>query len=1200
MPDLAGKIRNALSEKKPDLLADARQLLNALEYESERTMDETHPPADFLRQYGPKNGEGVNARELKEQAGKIGVVFQVTDEEIRQTSGLYASEFQPGDERSFIFVAVDLKGDHYPRWRLARMTRAVNRCFASPAVVLFRHPDADGADAVSLAFIHRRQSKTDSAKDVLGRVSVLRAVNRDAPHRGHLDILQDLALSARLEWMTRESKTPANFDGLLAAWLAALDVEELNRRFYRELQEWFDRAVRACKFPDGNSKEKKQAQVMRMITRLLFIWFVKEKGLVPEKLFTEDFARQTLKSHKPENAAYYRAVLQNLFFATLNTRGENRRFRERDERGNPTPKQYRDFTLCHYEDLMKAPRDFLAAIKPVPFVNGGLFDCLDGDQTGGHRKDRRRVDCFTDNPVHRKLLNVPSRIFFDPQTGLFPLFNQFKFTVAENTPLDQEVALDPELLGMVFENLLAAITPESRENARKQTGSFYTPRPIVEYMVDEALVARLADALGAKSEPKLRTLLGWGDAPPNLFSEGEKNKIIAAIDKLRILDPAVGSGAFPMGMLHKLVHILSRVDPQNAKWKNTQAARAAEIPDPAVRKDAMENIENVFAEENNFGDYGRKLYLVQRVIHGADLQPVAAQIARLRFFISLVIDQRPRGDRPNRGIAPLPNLETKFVAADSLIALAQKGQGALAETGEVRNMQAQINAVRADYFAAKTRTEKNRLRNRDFKLRADLAKTLKRMGFAETDADRYAQWDLYDQTAGADWFDAELMMGVRNGFDIVIGNPPYVRHELFAAKKPALREQFGNFFSGTADLYTYFYHRGLSELRKGGHLSFITSNKFMRVGYGKNTRELLANKSTLRTLVDFGELPVFEAATDPAIVIACNARPSENAALTAAVVKNAEDIPRVGEFIQERGFVFSVSELSADEWSVEGGGESRVLLEKMRRVGRPVVQSASAQIYMGIKTGFNSAFLIDDEKRRQLIAEDASSAQIIRPWIRGRDIMKWKSPKTGLYIVAIGSSANRKWAWSAAKTKGQAEKIFAAKHPALFEHLAEHKSALSNRADQGVFWWELRSCAYYGAFANPKIVYPDIAKLMRASYDETGALCDATAFIVPMGDLSILGAVHSKAFDWFARQTFRSLGDPWNDGRLRFKKASMEKFPFPPMDKGDKAEISRRVNAILRSPSGSEVPRLESEIDEIVSRLYGLTPSEVRLVEGEG
>ena len=498
------------------------------------------------------------------------------------------------------------------------------------------------------------------------------------------------------------------------------------------------------------------------------------------------------------------------------------------------------------------------------------------------------------------------------------------------------MALDPELLGLVFENLLAAIVPESRDNARKETGSFYTPRPIVDHMVDEALAAHLAGRLGKNSEARLRALLGWEDPADDSFSEKEKDALIAAIDGLRTLDPAVGSGAFPMGMLHKLVHILSRADPQNAKWKKIQQARAAEIPDPAVRRDALENIGRVFSEANNYGDYGRKLYLIQRVIHGADLQPAAAQIARLRFFISLVIDQKPREDRPNRGIEPLPNLETKFVAADSLAGLSRKGQGDLSETDEVRELKSAIDRVRADYFGAKTRAEKHRLRARDAKLRRNLAKALAALGFAESDAARFAGWDLYDQTAGADWFDAELMMGIRDGFDIVIGNPPYVRHELFAAKKPELKARFGNFFAGTADLYTYFYHKGLSELRGGGHLCLITSNKFMRAGYGKNTRELLAKSATLRTLVDFGELPVFKAAADPAIVVAQNTPPPEKAELTAAVVKNAEDISRIGEFIGERGFPLPVSELSADEWTVEGDHESRRLLEKMRGIGIPL------------------------------------------------------------------------------------------------------------------------------------------------------------------------------------------------------------------------------------------------------------------------
>ena len=593
---------------------------------------------------------------------------------------------------------------------------------------------------------------------------------------------------------------------------------------------------------------------MRLITRLLFIWFVKEKGLAPPELFTEPLARDLLKNHRPENSDYYRAVLQNLFFGVLNTPMEDRRFRDHNRPARPGGRdpQHRDFNLFRCADLLKRPADLRRRFAAIPFVNGGLFDCLDGFAAGGDREDRRRIDCFTDNPVHRKLLKVPSRLFFAEDGGLFPLLNQFKFTVAENTPLDQEVALDPELLGLVFENLLAAIVPESRDNARKETGSFYTPRPIVDHMVDEALAAHLAGRLGKNSEARLRALLSWEDPADDSFSEKEKDALIAAIDGLRTLDPAVGSGAFPMGMPHKLVHILSRADPQNAKWKKIQQARAAEIPDPAVRRDALENIGRVFSEANNYGDYGRKLYLIQRVIHGADLQPAAAQIARLRFFISLVIDQKPREDRPNRGIEPLPNLETKFVAADSLAGLSRKGQGDLSETDEVRELKSAIDRVRADYFGAKTRAEKHRLRARDAELRGELAKALAALGFAESDAARFAGWDLYDQTAGADWFDAELMMGIRDGFDIVIGNPPYVQLRKLSGKQKRWREQKFDVYDDDGDIYCLFFERGARLLAKGGHLCLITSNKWMRSRYGQKLRAFSRPKCSPNSCLIWG------------------------------------------------------------------------------------------------------------------------------------------------------------------------------------------------------------------------------------------------------------------------------------------------------------------------------------------------------------
>ena len=271
--------------------------------------------------------------------------------------------------------------------------------------------------------------------------------------------------------------------------------------------------------------------------------------------------------------------------------------------------------------------------------------------------------------------------------GLITLFERYKFTVEENTPAEREVALDPELLGKVFENLLAAFNPETRENARKQSGSYYTPRTVVDYMVDEALVATLAQkAMPSDSDAnswndRLRDLLDYDVADAETtFEDAEREAIVRAIADTKVLDPAVGSGAFPMGVLHKLTLALRRLDPENELWAELQreqarerAASAFDTDDQAARDAELEEISDTFQRYRE-SDFGRKLYLIQNGIYGVDIQPIATQIAKLRFFISLAIDQEPTDVADdNYGIKPLPNLETRFVAADSLLGIASAG-----------------------------------------------------------------------------------------------------------------------------------------------------------------------------------------------------------------------------------------------------------------------------------------------------------------------------------------------------------------------------------------------------------------------------------------------------------------------------------------------------------------------------------------------
>ena len=280
---------------------------------------------------------------------------------------------------------------------------------------------------------------------------------------------------------------PRNFDGLLAAWLVALDTEELNRRFYGDLFRWFERAVEEATFPADCARAlPPEEHIIRLLTRLLFVWFIKEKNLIAEGLFVEARIANLLKHYdRAEGDSYYRAVLQNLFFATLNAEMDRRGFSKESNVA------HRDFSRYRYEKEMREPDRLLALFAQTPFINGGLFDCLDSEEA--IREGGYRIDCFTDNATQRRGHSIPNCLFFDDD-GLIPLFHRYKFTVEENTPIEQEVALDPELLGKVFENLLAAYNPETRDTVRKQTGSYYTPRPVVDYMADEALVAALAQA----------------------------------------------------------------------------------------------------------------------------------------------------------------------------------------------------------------------------------------------------------------------------------------------------------------------------------------------------------------------------------------------------------------------------------------------------------------------------------------------------------------------------------------------------------------------------------------------------------------------------------------------------------------------------------------------------------------------------------
>ena len=811
-------------------------------------------------------------------------IMQVTDDEINQQrtperlTPFESTQIDDALRTSYMFVTVQLTKNTYTRTQLADITRFINKEFEKSIMVIFRY-----GDVLSLAIINRRPNLRNTTKQVLEKVTLIKDINLDSPKRAHIDIVSELHLRRLIE-----NEGVRNFDTLHKAWEGILNTEPLNRKFYTELYKWYEWAVKAAMFPtDENRVIKPEEHVIRLITRLLFIWFLKEKGLVGNELFSKAQVRNLLKAEDFDSGdSYYRAVLQNLFFATLNTEINKRAFSKETYDTN------RDFSCYRYKKQMDDPDKLLSLFAQTPFINGGLFDCLDTFKATG--KESYRIDCFSDKQYHK--LSVPNCLFFDENRGLFSLLEHYKFTVEENTPVDQEVALDPELLGRVFEHLLAEYNPETREiasSARKETGSYYTPRAIVDYMVEEALVATLSrkcqstDSNEIPWDERLRYLLDYAqmfDDASEWFDDRETNAIVRTISELKILDPAVGSGAFPMGMLHKLTLALRRLDPDNTRWEALQkqlagerAADAFNTQNQQERDDELTEISATF-ERYRDSDFGRKLYLIQNSIFGVDIQPIACQIAKLRFFISLAIEQEPDRDVENFGIKPLPNLETRFVAADTFIGLDISETEGLFQNDTVQQLLKEIDVIHEKFFLASNRGQKRKLEEQEDNRRERLEKELERQrkewieiqqaeierkiaqlpnpeqrGWLREkeqkayesrkekfeasfeDARKIAQWKPYDQNKKAAWFDPEWMFGITEGFDIVIGNPPYSKSENVPDDRS---EQLTAYYGYGGDLYDYFIFAGFKLVSEQGVFTYIANDSFVTFSTKRRIRDL--------------------------------------------------------------------------------------------------------------------------------------------------------------------------------------------------------------------------------------------------------------------------------------------------------------------------------------------------------------------------
>lgn len=1194
-----------LFQSKP-FAGASRQMFETLGYKSDRRIP-IATPKQFREQLDPQARLTANEVESLGELQSLHLLFQLTDTELGSQRGLFDSEGSVLETKieSYLFFAGELAAGHYSRTDLSKIIRAVNKPLPMPAIVLLKH-----GERLSLGIIHRRLHKRDQARDVLEKVTLIKDMDIAEPIRAHLEILNDFALP-NLD----ADFGVSNFVSLHEAWRKRLDTYELSKGFYREIADWYFWAHHqvedgTIRLPQHCDTEQEQSLfLIRLLTRVIFCWFLVEKHLIPTDLFRERRLKSFLKEFHPSqdpkrpdaSPAYYRAILQNLFFGTLNMPLEQREFRKKAKAGQRYDQNYGVTNLWRYQAYFRDASDWEAIAKRIPFLNGGLFDCL--DDKSGKKRDNFILDGFSDREDFG--CHLPNDLFFGPERtvdlsrdygeeekrtarskkarvrGLIGILSRYKFTIEENTPLEEEIALDPELLGKVFENLLASYNEDTRTTARKALGAFYTPREIVSYMVDEAIKSYLATQVpGCKGA--LEDLFS-NKATLKEIKPDTKDKLIAAIGRVKILDPACGSGAFPMGALHRLVDLLQKLDPNNESWKRDRLADARSERKRLVASGAsneqladadarIEDIENSFNSRLHALDFGRKLYLIESCIYGVDIQPIATQIAKLRFFVSLIVDQRVDTSARNLGVRPLPNLETRLVAADTLIPIGKSESDLF--SADLDRLRAELAEIRHEHFNARTPATKRKWQEKDQLKRQEIAALLEREhAIPRESAKMLASWDPYDQNAFTQFFDAEWMFGrtVADAgrpkdakpneywFDIVIGNPPYVRQEKIKHLKGILQSLY-RVFDGRADLLVYFYEAGLSLLRPGGVLALITSNKFLRAGYGEPLRRFLSSRSQILSLIDFGDLPVFDATAYPCVAILRNAPPAADYSLRTVRIASVAELERFTEIVKSNSHYRLQSELSGEVWQM-GKAAVTTLLSAIKTRCRPLKEIVKDRIYAGIKTGLNDAFIITGNDRDALVRKHKLSAEIIRPFLKGKDIGKWSPLSRDRYIIYCQHG------------------IDIDRYPAIKEHLRQFKPRLEQRAlDQN--WFELQQPqeAFTEAYASPKIVYPNVALGCRFAWDEASYL-DMTSFCVASDDIALLLVLNCSVMQFY----FQHIGIERRGGYQEFKTQYVRELPIPSMTDEQRQVLIRHARQLvwLHGTLASQ-PQLRSERDGLL------------------
>lgn len=771
----------------------------------------------------------------------------------------------------------------------------------------------------------------------------------------------------------------------------------------------------------------------------------------------------------------------------------------------------------------------------IPFLNGGLFEPLGG------------YDWLTTDIV------IPDSFFTNDEktaagdrgTGILDVFDRYNFTVNEAEPLEIEVAIDPEMLGKVFENLL-----EVRE--RKSKGSFYTPREIVHYMCEESLINYLDGRLnrdGAVVDlPDLEALIRGGEQAAHYEAarkdgtvsysrrlptsvEQHAQAIDDALGAITVCDPAIGSGAFPVGMMTEIVRARTTLTPY-------------------------------FQDTSNRTAYHFKRHTIQTCLYGVDIDPGAIEIAKLRLWLSLVVDEEDV-----QHIKPLPNLDYKVVVGNSLLGFPFK-------SARVQR----IEELKAIFFDETDHEGKERLKSAiDSELAQAFANSKRSLG--------------YEVTFDFEIYFSEVFRS-NGGFDVVIANPPYVRHETISEIAPILRQRF-TVAASRADLLIFFYEQGVNLLRPGGILTLITSNKFYRAAYGSKLRPFLTSKLQIEVLIDFGDAPVFEAIAYASILIGRKGGAAEEHQVRACTWRPENGFSSLTQTLAREGIGLAQSDLAADGWRLENPAAIH-LLEKLRKTGTPLGEYVGGTFYYGIKTGLNEAFVLTRDQRDQLIAEDRNSAKLIKPYIRGRDVKRWIVHPKELYLIVFPHGFHTELK----------------NYPAILRHLTRFqaqlkdrgqcKSSRGNKEGGQHHWLELDNnpkLAYLERFAAEKIVMPAIERSAAFAVDQVGHYSnDKTNICVAENPHALCAILNSKTLWW----TLTQIAATKQNGYYEFKPLYIRELPIPPASTTDQAALTKCAERAAKSAKAgdeSAVAKTEREIDDIVYHLFDLTSDEIDQIE---